>query len=168
MGYEIERKFLVASDDWRPSSRCAVHMRQGYFRTAPESTVRVRLVEPVDRTSEADAHGELTIKGQPSGGVRPEFEYTISPDDVERMLELFCADRTVEKVRHTVDHSGETWVVDVFEGPNEGLVLAEIELEAPDQEFDRPDWLGREVSDERSYTNAALARHPVAERDRSS
>lgn len=165
MGYEIERKFLVASEDWRSTSRSAVHMRQGYFRTAPESTVRVRMIEPTADASETDRHGALTIKGEPSDGVRPEFEYTISPDDVEHMLELFCGDRIVRKVRHTVDYGGDTWVVDVFEGRNEGLVLAEIELERPDQSFERPGWLGREVSDDPSYTNGSLARHPMAERD---
>lgn len=165
MGVEIERKFLVISDDWRDSSRRAVHMRQGYFRTAPESTVRVRRVRPVDAPSGAEARGELTVKGRPSGGVRPEFEYTIPPGDVERMLELFCAGRTVDKVRHTVEHGADTWVVDVFEDANEGLVLAEIELDAPDASFPEPAWLGREVTDDPSYTNAALAREPIAERE---
>jgi len=167
VGYEIERKFLVASDAWRASAVRAVHISQGYFRTAPESTVRVRMVRPADEGLETvdRRRGVLTIKGEPSDGVRPEFEYTISPADVERMLELFCGDRTIRKVRYGVDHAADRWVVDVFEGRNEGLVLAEIELDAPDEEFEDPDWLGREVSDDGSYTNAALARHPFEERD---
>jgi CYTH domain-containing protein len=168
VGIEIERKYLVDSDEWRDASRRAVHMRQGYFRTAPESTVRVRLVRPVDNNSGKASRGQLTVKGRPSGRVRPEFEYTIPPGDVERMLDLFCGARTVEKVRHTVAHRGDTWVVDVFEGANEGLVLAEIELDAPDASFSEPAWLGSEVSDDPSYTNGALARTPIQEREEGS
>jgi adenylate cyclase len=158
MGFEIEYKYKVASADWREDIRRAVQMRQGYFETADDSTVRVRLVEPVDPEGGADPAGELTIKGLPTGGVRPEFEYTIPPEDVERMLELFCGDRQVRKVRHYVDHAGHEWVVDVFEGRHEGLVLAEIELDAPDEAYAEPDWVGEDVTGDRSFTNAALAR----------
>lgn len=166
MGVEIERKFLVASDDWSADVRRSVRMHQGYFRTAPESTVRVRLIESMSPRTEAtesarsERRGVLTIKGRPAGGVRPEFEYTIPPADVERMLDLFCGDRSVEKVRHYVAHTGDEWVVDVFEGRNEGLTLAEIELDDPDASIERPDWLGEEVTDDPTYTNAELARHP--------
>lgn len=163
MGVEIERKYRVTSNGWRANTSGAVRMRQGYFRTAPESTVRVRLVDPVG--GDGSRRGELTIKGRPRDAVRPEFEYTISPDDVERMLDLFCDDRIVTKVRYRVDHRDALWVVDEFEGRNEGLVLAEIELESPDQPFDEPEWLGSEVSDDPAWTNAELARHPIDERD---
>ena len=164
MGIEIERKYIVADDAWRRQIEGSVHMRQGYFRTAPESTVRVRLIEPTDAAADADPKGLLTIKGVPSEGVRTEFEYTIPPGDVERMLEEFCGDRFVEKVRHTVEYAGHTWVVDVFEGDNAPLVMAEIELETPDETCDEPDWLGEEVSRDSSYTNAALARRPYSQR----
>lgn len=164
MGIEIERKFLVRGDAWRSQIERAVRMRQGYFRSGPEATVRPRLVEPVDPSAEIDPTGIFTIKGVPSEGVRPEFEYTIPPGDVEQMLDLFCGDRTVTKIRHYVDHAGHRWVVDEFEGDNDGLVMAEIELDAPDEEFDQPDWLGEEVTDDGSYTNAALARRPWSDR----
>jgi len=165
MGIEIERQYLVRGDAWRSQIARAVRMHQGYFRSGPEATVRVRLVEPVDGApSTAEPTGVFTIKGVPSGGVRPEFEYTIPPDDVEQMLDLFCGDRTVTKVRHAVDHAGHRWVVDEFEGANHGLVMAEIELDAPDEDFADPEWLGDEVTDDGSYTNAALARRPISER----
>lgn len=164
MGIEIERKFLVESDDWRSHVERSVHMRQGYFRTGPESTVRVRLVDPLGESATSEAHGVLTIKGAPSNGIRPEFEYTIPPEDVEQMLDLFCGDRIVSKVRHYVEHAEHTWVVDDFEGENAGLVMAEIELDAPDETFDTPGWVATDVSDDPSYTNAELARRPVSER----
>ena len=163
MGIEIERKYLVRGDDWRANVERAVRMRQGYFRSGPEATIRVRLIEPTDDAS-ADPTGVFTIKGVPSGGVRPEFEYTIPPRDVEQMLDLFCGERIVDKIRHHVDHAGHRWVVDEFEGANAGLVLAEIELDAPDEPYDEPEWVGEDVTDDGAYTNAALARTPISER----
>ncbi len=165
MGIEIERKFLVPGDDWRADVAEAVEMRQGYFRTGPESTVRVRRIDPLEPASPSEkTRGVLTIKGQPSEGVRPEFEYTIPPEDVERMLELFCGERTVSKVRHRLEYAGHTWVVDEFQGPNAGLVMAEVELDAPDEPVEQPPWIGEEVTDDGEYTNAALARRPMADR----
>lgn len=164
MGIEIERKFLVRGDAWRSGVDSARRLRQGYFRTGPESTVRVRLIEPTDSGSEAQRRGVLTVKGRPSEGVRPEFEYTIPPGDVERMLQLFCGGRTVTKVRHRVPHGEHVWVVDEFGGQNDGLVMAEVELDDPDEAVELPDWVGEEVTGDGDYTNAALAREPMADR----
>lgn len=164
MGIEIERKFLVQDDAWRSGVDRARRLRQGYFRTGPESTVRVRLIEPLNPGSDDARRGVLTIKGRPSEGVRPEFEYTIPPGDVERMLQLFCGDRTVTKVRHRVPHADHVWVVDEFSGANDGLVMAEVELDDPDEAVELPDWVGEEVTGDGDYTNAALAREPMVER----
>lgn len=159
MPTEIERKFIVDDDGWRDDVTRAVHMRQGYFRTSSDSTVRARLVEPADGPGEAT--GVLTIKGRPRDAdrrVRPEFEYEIPADDAESMLELFCGDRTVQKTRHHVPAGDHVWVVDVFERAHAGLVLAEVELEAADEHVDLPEWIDREVTGDGSFTNAALAR----------
>lgn len=155
MPIEIERKFLVTGDGWRDEVVDQIPMRQGYFETAPEATVRVRI--------EAE-RAVLTIKGPTVGVSRAEYEYDIPPEEAREMLDIFCEGRQVEKVRYIVQHAGDTWEVDVFSGDNEGLVTAEIELDRPDQSFDLPDWVGEEVSHDPRYRNAVLARSPWEER----
>ena len=107
MGVEIERKFLVRSDAWRAAAGPGIPILQGYFDTAPTVTVRVRL---------AGERGFLTLKGPSRGFSRSEFEYPIPPEDARRMLEEFCADRLIEKIRYPVHHAGFNWEVDVFSG----------------------------------------------------
>jgi len=159
MGIEIERKFLVRSDAWRESARRATAMRQGYL-TAPDAgpaaraSVRVRI--------EGD-RAFLNVKGLTLSVRREEFEYEIPCADGEAMLAGLCSGGIVAKTRFEVDHAGHTWEVDVFEGDNDGLVVAEIELDDEHEAYARPDWLGLEVSDEARYYNVSLARRPFRE-----
>lgn len=150
MGIEIERKFLVAGDGWRGVE--GVLYRQGYLNRDKARTVRVRL---------AGGEGFLTVKGVSRGAARQEFEYSIPAADAEALLAL-CDGPLVEKVRRVVVHGGMRWEVDEFLGENAGLVVAEIELEREDQPFERPDWLGREVTDDPRYYNANLAVTPYS------
>lgn len=150
MKREIERKFLVDRAALPAASlQHGAHFAQGYLAHTP--TVRVRRSE---RAGEAP-QGFLTIKG-PGTIARDEFEYAIPADDAAALLRLCAA--TLEKVRHLVPHGGHTWEVDVFEGPHAGLCLAELELASEDESFERPTWLGPEVSLDARYSNGALAR----------
>lgn len=152
MKQEIERKFLVTGDGWRKTAGNGLACRQGYLSVgSSDITVRVRLM---------DAKGFLTIKGPTKGISRPELEYEIPAADAEYMLAHLCAGGTVEKVRYILDYNGLRWEVDEFIGGNAGLIMAEIELSHADQSFEAPEWLGEEVSFDRRYTNAALARNP--------
>ncbi len=151
MPTEIERKYLVTSDAWKQNVVSETPMRQGYFDTGPDSTVRVRL---------EGERAVLTIKGPTVGISRAEYEYEIPEADAREMLDMFCGDCQVEKVRYDVEHAGKRWEVDVFEGANQGLVLAEIELDRPDEAFDVPAWIGEDVSHDSRYRNACLARRP--------
>lgn len=153
MAIEIERKFLVVSDAWRSQvSRCCV-MRQGYLAgEGARSSMRVRL--------EGD-EAHLNIKAAVIGSARAEYDYVIPADDAREMLRTLCIGR-LEKTRHYVEQGDLTWEIDEFIGDNIGLVVAEIELTSVDQAFDRPNWLGREVTDERRYYNHHLALHPYS------
>ena len=152
MKQEIERKFLVTGDSWRKETGGGISCRQGYMTTGSSNvTVRVRLM---------GKWGFLTIKGSSQGISRTEMEYEIPAADAEYMLEHLCSGGLVSKVRYILIHNGSRWEIDEFSGDNTGLVVAEIELEREDQPFEKPDWLGEEVSLDRRYTNAALARKP--------
>jgi adenylate cyclase len=153
MGIEIERKFLVLDERWRTLG-VGVPMRQGYLSSHPERVVRVRV--------EGDA-AMLTIKGRSVGASRGEWEYPIPLADAEQFLASLCEQPLIEKKRYRIRHQGMLWEVDEFFGANAGLVVAEIELEAEDQPFSKPDWLGLEVTDDARYFNANLIRHPFAE-----
>jgi len=148
MPVEIERKFLVIGDDWRTDR--GVRIIQGYLNRDEERTVRVRI---------AGAEAFLTIKGLSAGAAREEFEYEIPVVDAEQLLKL-CVGALIEKTRHTVVYAGMTWEIDEFHGANEGLVVAEIELEDADQFFARPAWLGPEVTADVRYFNSHLAVRP--------
>jgi CYTH domain-containing protein len=153
VGREIERKYLVTGEGWRSRST-ALPFRQGYLSTVKERTVRVRVVG--DR-------GLLTIKGITSGATRTEYEYSIPVGDAEAMLDELCERPIIDKVRHLVEHDGVTWEIDEFHGTNEGLIVAEVELESEDQEFSLPEWIGAEVTDDPRYFNANLIAHPYSE-----
>ena len=150
MSDEIERKFLVRGDAWQTGATTSA-FRQGFLSTEPERTVRVRV---------ADGRGWLTVKGLSVGARRAEYEYEIPPDDAALMLETLCKRPLIEKVRHRLVVGEHTWEIDVFEGDNAGLVVAEIELAAEDEEFERPTWLGREVTGDPRYFNSSLVQHP--------
>jgi len=150
MGQEIERKFLVADESWREGAE-GTSVRQGFLSTAPERTVRVRA---------AGGRGTLTIKSKSVGARRAEYEYEIPHADAEELLDTVCERPLIEKVRYIVARGPHTWEIDVFEGDNLGLVVAEIELGSEDETFARPDWLGVEVTDDPRYFNSNLVAYP--------
>lgn len=148
MATEIERKFLVEGDAWRPLATRSVAIRQAYLTRFDAMTVRVRVVD--------DAKAFLTIKSPQLGPVRSEFEYSIPVGDA---LALIAA-RTgllIEKRRHIVQLGNASFEIDVFEGAHAGLVIAEIELPDASAAFERPAWLGKEVTGDPRYYNAHLA-----------
>lgn len=153
MAVEIERKFLVIGDGWRQNA-VGKPYRQGYIRTQGQATVRVRTVGPI---------GYLTLKGPTQGISRMEFEYEIPVADANQMLTTLCDRPLIEKTRYLVDYEGMQWEVDEFSGDNAGLVLAEVELEHPQQSFSLPNWIGLEVSQDGRYFNANLARYPFSQ-----
>jgi len=151
MPVEIERKFLVTSDGWRAHAS-ARRIAQGYLSRDPDRVVRVRWV--------GDA-GFVTIKGRTTGISRAEFEYAIPPADARELLSI-CVPTVIDKTRHEVEFAGFIWEIDEFHGDNSGLVVAEIELPAADTHFERPEWLGAEVSSDFRYTNSHLSEHPFS------
>jgi CYTH domain-containing protein len=150
---EIERKFLVAGEFVKETVRTERFV-QGYICSQPGKTVRVRA---------AGAKGFLTVKGPSNekGLSRFEFEREISLHEAEELFRL-CEPGAIEKVRHWVKEGNHIWEVDIFYGANEGLVLAEIELQSEDESFDRPTWIGKEVTGDRKYYNSMLAKHPFS------
>lgn len=143
---EIERKFLVDPAKLPPDNR-QMHLRQAYLSTDPARIVRIRI---------EDDRAIITIKGKLEGITRPEFEYAIPPDEAEEIMKLALY-RPIDKIRHFIDTDGLTWEVDEFSGENQGLWLAEIELEDENQLFTRPAWLGREVTLDHRYYNNELS-----------
>ncbi len=150
MAQEIERKYLLTGDQWRNLAE-GTHYRQGYLSTVKERTVRVRTI---------GEKGYLTIKGITVGISRLEFEYEIPTDDANELLDELCERPIIEKHRYKIPYGGLVWEVDEFHGVNEGLVIAEVELESDDQAIDVPAWVGEEVSGDPRYFNAALVRCP--------
>lgn len=149
MGIEIERKFLVEGDAWRVGASPS-RIVQGFLSRDPERIVRVRL---------RDGEAFLTIKGKGSGLARVEVEVAIPAEEARQLLPL-CLPPLIEKTRHLVTWAGHLWEIDEFFGDNAGLVVAEVELAAEDEIFERPPWLGREVSEDFRYSNAALSERP--------
>ncbi len=149
MGIEIERRFLVTElpCPLPPGAR----IRQGYILNRKDRVVRIRLSEN---------QGFMTIKGHTTDRVRPEFEYPIPWSDACQLLDGFCDPPLIEKTRHTLIFQGKTWVLDRFHGANQGLLLAEVELERPDEPVACPPWVGQEVTGDARYCNASLVRNP--------
>jgi len=152
MGVEIERKFLMANDAWRTLGT-PVLVRQGYLSSDPLRTVRARIYGD---------QGFLTIKSKSEGAARGEWEYPIPLEDAAELLDRLCERPLVEKYRRRIEHAGFTWEVDEFLGENAGLVVAEIELPAEDAVFDKPDWIGQEVTGDKRYYNSNLIRFPYS------
>ncbi len=150
---EIERKFLVTGVGWKEHAD-ARRYRQAYLSTDKQRVVRVRVV---------DGDAWLTIKGQTSGISRLEFEYPIPVSDAEVMLQSLCHQPVIDKTRYRVRHADHTWEIDEFHGANEGLVVAEIELDSEEERFERPEWLEEEVSGDPRYFNSNLIAHPFRE-----
>jgi len=153
MAVEIEFKYLVKEEAWNENlAYQSIMIRQGYLQTDPEKTVRVRT---------RGNQGYLTIKGKAEGASRLEFEYEIPVDEANELLERFCSN-LVDKTRYLVNHEGKTWEVDVFSGPNEGLMVAEIELAAADETYALPFWAGEDVTHDHRYANSSLAHQPFS------
>lgn len=151
MAQEIERKFLVEGD-YKSTASSSVHIAQGYLNSDPDRTVRVRI------------NGErafLTVKGRNSsdGTSRYEWEKEIPAGEAAELLGL-CEPGIINKTRYFVPAGAHVFEVDEFHADNEGLTVAEIELDSPEEEFPRPPWLGREVTGDRRYYNSSLAGNP--------
>lgn len=153
MAIEIERKFLVKGDGWRFLSSGTIY-RQGYIATEKGKTVRVRVFGKQAR---------LTIKGPTKGRTRAEFEYPIPLEDAEEILNTLCKPPLIEKTRYKIPLHDLIWEIDEFHGANQGLIIAEVELEEESQNLDFPDWIGEEVSDDPRYFNSSLAKHPYSQ-----
>jgi CYTH domain-containing protein len=151
MALEIERKFKVKEGAWRIAE--GKKYRQGYLSTVKERTVRVRTI---------DANGYLTVKGVPQRAVRAEYEYEIPVSEAEAMLNDLCEKPLIEKMRYKIEFQGHVWEVDEFFGENQGLIIAEVELESEDQKFTKPEWVGEEVTDDPKYFNANLIHYPYS------
>ena len=153
MSKEIERKFLVNGNAWRTLAQGVLY-RQGYLNSAKERTVRVRT---------AGEKGFLTVKGITNGVTRSEFEYEIPFADANEMLSGLAEKPLIEKRRFKIPAGSLVWEIDEFLGENAGLIVAEIELPDEDAPFERPVWLGREVSNDPRYFNSNLVRHPFSQ-----
>lgn len=151
MGTEIERKYLLAGDGWRAEVTQSERMVQGYLARSETSAIRVRVVGD-------DA--ELNIKHSLDGVQRLEYEYPIPLEDAHELLDAVASRPLIDKTRHLVRRGSHTWEIDEFHGDNAGLIVAEIELSDPDEAFDRPAWLGEEVSLDSRYYNSNLSQRP--------
>ncbi|MEX0268183.1 CYTH domain-containing protein [Leptolyngbyaceae cyanobacterium UHCC 1019] len=153
MPTEIERKFLVKNDDWRSLGK-GVFYCQGYLVSSPNKTVRVRI---------AGKQAYLTIKGATTGIARAEYEYAIPVDQAQELLQTLCAPPLIEKMRYRVEWGGLVWEIDEFDGENQGLIVAEVELADENQAIALPEWIGTEVSHDPRYYNANLSKHPYSQ-----
>lgn len=147
---EIERKFLVKSAEFKRIAE-PEYIHQGFLSTDKERIVRVRI---------QGNKALLTIKGLTEGITRDEYEYSIPLDDARQLLDSLCIKPTIEKNRYTLEYRGITWEVDEFLGDNEGLVVAEVELDREDQQIEIPAWVGEEISGDPRYFNSNLVKNP--------
>lgn len=151
MGKEIERKYLVDHSKWqqivKPEGQ---HYRQGYLLMDPNKTIRIRVTS---------TKGFLTIKGLSVGATRPEYEYEISINDANELLDSFSISE-LTKIRYKIPYKNKTWEVDEFLDDNKGLIIAEIELKSEDESFDIPSWVGKEVTGVEKYYNSNLTIFP--------
>ena len=154
MAVEIEHKFLLISDEWRNLVSRSEVVRQGYLSNNPAASVRIRI---------ANDQASLNIKGMTIGIHRPEYEYSIPWQDAVEMLNQLCARPLIEKTRHFLEFAGKTWEIDEFTGENLGLIVAELELTAISEYFQKPTWVGKEVSGIERYYNVSLLTYPYSQ-----
>ncbi len=152
MGSEIERKFLV-SESKLPELTDGNTIRQGYIKTKGNAVVRIRATPNTSY---------ITIKGPTTGISSSEFEYEIPPDDANEILDSLCATPFIHKTRYKIKHASHTWEVDVFHGENDGLIVAEVELNNEDEKVELPDWVTSEVSSDHRYSNSNLCNNPFS------
>lgn len=153
MGIEIERKFLVKKERWHSNLKGTLY-RQGYLSSDKNCVVRVRC---------AGSRAFLTIKGPNAGAKRLEYEYNIPLTDANELLDRLCIRPFIQKYRYKVEYARKIWEVDEFLGENEGLILAEIELDEPEQEIEFPDWIEQEVTGDPRYYNVNLVSKPFSQ-----
>ncbi len=155
MGIEIERKFLLETDDWKAAVTETHVIKQGYLQSGLEasqkSSVRIRI---------SDDTANINIKSVDLTMVRQEFEYAIPLVDAHQLMTSLCDDIVISKTRYHVPYGQHLWEVDIFEGENEGLQMAEIELNSLDEAFEKPSWIGEEVSHDKRFYNIYLLKHP--------
>ena len=153
MALEIEHKFLVINENWKQHITKTERMVQGYLGGNNQSSVRIRI---------NDEQADINIKAKVVGSQRLEYEYPISIADAEEILNELCDKPLIEKQRHYVKFRQHIWEIDVFEGENTGLVVAEIELSSSDESFELPDWVGQEVTEDARYYNIFLVDAPYS------
>ncbi|MBU0655589.1 MAG: CYTH domain-containing protein [Gammaproteobacteria bacterium] len=153
MATEIERKFLLVSDEWRQLIIRSESFRQGYLSNNKRASVRVRI---------ADNKATLNIKGMTLGVERPEYEYEIPLHDAAELLDQLCERPLIEKTRHFVEFGGKLWEIDEFHGDNAGLLVAEVELDSKDEVITMPSWAGKDVSHLERYYNVCLTQYPYS------
>jgi adenylate cyclase len=151
MAIEIEKKFTLKNENWRQQVRKSKSYRQGYLAGNDRASVRVRI---------EDDQANLNIKSATLGVFRKEFEYHIPLEEAQELLDELCEKPLIEKTRHFVEFGGKTWEVDEFWGDNEGLIVAEVELDSEHEEFALPDWAGKDVSHDKRYYNVSLVKYP--------
>lgn len=154
MAIEIERKFLLENEKWRENVSNSVIYKQGYLSSQPTSSIRVRI---------SDKQAWLNIKSATIGTQRAEYEYEIPLSDAQEILNNLCLKPVIEKTRHFVKHENHLWEIDEFYGENAGLIVAEIELNSVDEIFEKPEWIGEEVTQDVRYYNNNLAREPYSQ-----
>jgi adenylate cyclase len=153
MALEIERKFLIDTDKLGKLEN-GYDIKQGYIQTKDETVVRVRV----------KGNGAfVTIKGGNIGATRLEYEYAIPVEDANEMLEKFCTKPILYKTRYLILHKKHTWEIDIFHKENDGLIVAEVELDSEDENVELPEWIVKEVTDEARYYNSNLLEHPYSE-----
>lgn len=148
---EIERKFLLRNDSWRSQVERSVRQVQGYLGSVETCSIRIRI---------EGNQASLNIKSATLGVSRSEYDYPVPLDEAEEILEGLCRKPLIEKTRHFIQADGHLWEIDEFHGDNDGLIVAEIELDHPDELFERPGWIGEEVSHDTRYYNVCLVDHP--------
>ena len=148
---EIERKFLISEKKWKPSGE-GEKIIQGYLSVDPDRVVRVRV---------SDEKSFLTIKGKTVGIKRTELEYEIAKDEGELLIKM-CLNYPIEKTRYKEKTGELIWEIDVFEGLNQGLIMAEVELDNENQEIQIPEWVEREVSGEKRFYNSYISSNPFS------
>ena len=151
MNIEIERKYRVTDTSYRAQATRCTYYKQGYLSAAPAATVRIRI---------AGDQAFITIKGTTTGCSRQEYEYPIPVADATRMLDSLCQSGLIEKRRYLYPYAGHTWEIDEFMGDNEGLIMAEVELSDEQEVFEKPGFIGREVTGDRRYYNSHLRTYP--------
>ena len=151
MATEIERKFLVLNNDWQGNVESETQIVQAYLANNEFSSTRIRI---------QDDKANINIKSATLGITRTEFEYAIPVIDAQSMLDDLCIKPSIKKTRYIVKYTQHSWEIDVFSDKNEGLIVAEIELSSPDEAFEKPSWLGKDVSNDARYYNVCLVKTP--------